>query len=235
MFVYLTTNLVNNKKYIGKYEGSESDLYIGSGKLLKRAVNKYGKHNFNRTILEKYLSKEECREGEKKWISLFDAVNSKEFYNIAAGGEGGNTFAGITGEDRVLLIAKLKGRKRAKPAKDVTSAFSVEEKKIIKVSIEEFINNNSLIGVASKGLYITPAGVFCSALVSIKHLGLKDYGTVIKRCLNNLTKVKKAHITGDSNLSINDLGKTFAETGWSFIKKEDITIEFLNNNKIIKN
>ena len=59
MFVYLTVCLVNSKSYVGKYEGPESDNYLGSGKLLKRAVQKYGKDNFTRTILERYTNKED--------------------------------------------------------------------------------------------------------------------------------------------------------------------------------
>lgn len=234
MFTYLTICLINNKKYIGKYEGKDTDNYLGSGSLLKRAIVKYGKENFERIILEKYNTKEECREGEKKWIRLFNAVESKDFYNIALGGEGGNTFAGIQGEARVLLIAKLKKRKHSSPPKNITSAFSILEQKVIKVSIEEFHKNNNLIGVASKGIYVTPFGLFCSALLAVKYSNFKDYGTIINRCTNNEVKVNKSHLFADETLSEKDLGKTFKSLGWSFIKRDKLTLEFLNNNKIIK-
>ena len=54
-FIYLTTNLVNGKIYIGKHEFSKhkkvNSTYLGSGELFKRAVKKYGKENFKRKIL----------------------------------------------------------------------------------------------------------------------------------------------------------------------------------------
>lgn len=47
-YVYLTTNLVNNKKYIGQHYGEVTDSYIGSGSILKKAIEKYGKNNFKK-------------------------------------------------------------------------------------------------------------------------------------------------------------------------------------------
>lgn len=56
-FIYLTTNLVTGEKYIGKHYGELDDSYLGSGLILKRAVTKYGKENFERDIL--YISKDD--------------------------------------------------------------------------------------------------------------------------------------------------------------------------------
>lgn len=42
-YIYITTNLTNNKKYIGKHASSKFDEnYKGSGKRLWNAINKYG-------------------------------------------------------------------------------------------------------------------------------------------------------------------------------------------------
>lgn len=97
-FIYLTTNLVTGEKYIGKHYGELDDSYLGSGLILKRAVTKYGKENFERDIL--YISKDdqENSQKEKEYIAKYDAVNRPDFYNIHEGGKGGNTIAGHSEE-----------------------------------------------------------------------------------------------------------------------------------------
>ena len=59
--VYKTTNLINGKTYIGKHSTEDlDDGYLGSGKLLLKAVRKHGKENFSREILHTCSSEEEA-------------------------------------------------------------------------------------------------------------------------------------------------------------------------------
>ena len=89
MFIYITTNIVNGKKYIGMCTRDDRN-YIGSGKLLKDAIKKYGKENFKRDIIEECCDFKTLCEREKYWIDYYDAVNSDDFYNLIDGGLGGN-------------------------------------------------------------------------------------------------------------------------------------------------
>ena len=51
--VYITTNLINGKFYIGVHETHNlNDGYLGSGKILRNSVYYHGKENFKREILE---------------------------------------------------------------------------------------------------------------------------------------------------------------------------------------
>jgi hypothetical protein len=235
MFIYLTVCKVNGKKYIGKYEGKETDRYLGSGKLLRRAIKKYGEDQFERMILEKFNSAEECREGEKKWIARFDATSDPQFYNIASGGEGGNTFQGIQGEERIKLIAKLKNRKkREKDFKGTMLAYDVETKTRIRCTIEEFYNTDTYLGNSCKGLYITPEGVFSSAKIASKYHQNLDYTSLSVRCKMPHRKVTKAHLAWDYRIALEQLGKSFEELGYRFLPLEEITLEFIKNNKIVK-
>ena len=90
MYIYKTTNKVNGKQYIGMCSRNDPN-YIGSGKLLKAAVQKYGKENFEKEVLEYCKDFETLCEKEAYWIDYYDAVNSEEFYNINKGGMGGNS------------------------------------------------------------------------------------------------------------------------------------------------
>ena len=55
-FIYITTNNINGKKYIGqkKYDKEGKwKTYLGSGIILNRAIKKYGAENFSKEIIEK--------------------------------------------------------------------------------------------------------------------------------------------------------------------------------------
>lgn len=90
MFVYQTENLKNGKKYIGVCTFN-SDSYLGSGRLLKSAIRKYGRENFKRTILEHCSTPEKVYLKEIYYINKYNAVKSKDYYNLSHGGYGGNS------------------------------------------------------------------------------------------------------------------------------------------------
>ena len=108
-FIYITTCKVNGKKYIGQKKFNRDwEDYLGSGTILKRAIKLYGEDKFERVIIDKAKDKEELDLKEIFWINFFDAVNSKEYYNIHEGGCGGNTFEGKTEEEKEIFRQKMK-------------------------------------------------------------------------------------------------------------------------------
>lgn len=89
-YIYLTTNLVNNRKYIGKQLDENKKNYLGSGIALKNAIKKYGTENFDKKIIHNNITnKKELSKLEKEYILKHNAQNSTEYYNIAPGGDGG--------------------------------------------------------------------------------------------------------------------------------------------------
>jgi group I intron endonuclease len=94
--VYKTTNLINNKIYIGKHQTENiNDTYLGSGVALENAIKRYGKQNFKKEILFIFNTEKEMNEKEKELVTeTFIATNKT--YNMGVGGEGGSHFKGKT-------------------------------------------------------------------------------------------------------------------------------------------
>lgn len=119
--VYVTVNKINGKKYIGQHKcKTENDSYIGSGKTIKRAIEKYGCENFERHTLYKGESPEELDKMEIAFISAFRATEREDYYNIA---EGGLTSRTMKGENNPFYgkrgpLSLHYGRKRSAETKE---------------------------------------------------------------------------------------------------------------------
>ena len=87
-YFYKITNLINKKFYYGVHSTNNlNDDYMGSGKLFKRAVGKYGKENFVKEVLFIFDTAEEMFAKEKEIVNkLF--IESNNTYNIMEGGRG---------------------------------------------------------------------------------------------------------------------------------------------------
>jgi group I intron endonuclease len=104
MIIYKTTNTINGKFYIGQ-DSNNNPKYLGSGILLNKAIEKYGREYFIKEVLEVCSTKGQLNEREKYWIH---ELNAKELgYNLADGGFGGNTY---TEETRERVSKLLTGR-----------------------------------------------------------------------------------------------------------------------------
>lgn len=139
-YVYLTTNLINNKKYIGKRAKSEfDDSYLGSGKLLKRALRKYGKINFKCEVLKWCSSLTELNESEKYFIKKFNAQERNDFYNISSGGDWGDITRGMSNKEYEEWKRKISpiGRKHSDETKEKISRAHMG-KKYSPETIEKF-------------------------------------------------------------------------------------------------
>ena len=88
-YIYLTTNKINGKKYIGRHKATEFEghKYLGSGVALKRAIKKYGVDNFEIEMLESVnTSYDDLVIKEQEYIARHDAVNDTLYYNNSYGG-----------------------------------------------------------------------------------------------------------------------------------------------------
>jgi hypothetical protein len=84
-FIYKTTCLIDGKYYIGQHCGDENDGYLGSGISLKKHIEKHGKENFKREILEYAADRIELDELERKYVSPGE-VRDRQCLNRTLGG-----------------------------------------------------------------------------------------------------------------------------------------------------
>ena len=109
-YVYLITNIINEKKYIGSSRKPQIDEnYYGSGKAIKDALKKYGKNNFTRDIL--WQGEGDARDIESQWLEHFNASTNPQFYNMTNDARGN----GLHKEETKRTVSeKLTGRKFSK-------------------------------------------------------------------------------------------------------------------------
>jgi len=91
--IYKVTNTVNNKFYIGMHKTINlDDGYMGSGKLITRAIKKHGIENFIKEILHIFDNEDDMKNKEKELVVL-----SEMSYNLCEGGKGGWSYVNSNG------------------------------------------------------------------------------------------------------------------------------------------
>lgn len=169
--IYLTTNIVNNKKYIGKQQDSLKKNYLGSGTAIKKAIKKYGRDNFEKVIIiDSIYCPDMLAYLEEYYINLYDAVNSEEYYNIAKGGFGGGNLGKKMSDEaksNMSKASKIRGASfeyKQKISKlHLGRRYSEEHKAKLKVAHKNQTNLNLAKPVAQ----YTLAGEFIKEFPSI--------------------------------------------------------------------
>jgi hypothetical protein len=90
IILYETKSIINDKTkiYVGVHETNNlNNGYLGSGKLIKRAIKCHGKEYFTRTTLEVFQTKKAAYEREAIIVNK-DFLARDDVYNICEGGGG---------------------------------------------------------------------------------------------------------------------------------------------------
>ena len=93
--IYIITNLVNNKVYVGqtsnirkRFSDYNGTKYLTSDRPVYKAIKKYGQDNFTFEIAKLVSTKYELDKYEKIFIQKYNSSNPKYGYNIGKGGGG---------------------------------------------------------------------------------------------------------------------------------------------------
>lgn len=144
MVIYKTTNLVNGKIYIGQ-DSKNNPEYLGSGKIIKRAIKKYGKENFKKEILEVCANQTELDIKEKYWIQELNTINQDIGYNVSFGGQTG-WYKGLKHTEETKRIYSL--TRKGKLIGDKNGMYGKQHTEETKKKISESLSgeNNSFFG-----------------------------------------------------------------------------------------
>lgn len=108
MFYYYLYEIRNNLTghiYVGVHKTKNmNDGYMGSGKLIKRVLAKYGVENFTKTILETFSNSHDMYTREKEIVTQ-EFLARDDVYNLSRGGHGGWDYIhenGLTNKNKSL-------------------------------------------------------------------------------------------------------------------------------------
>ena len=227
-FIYITTNMMNGKRYIGQKKFCNGwQSYLGSGILLIKAMNKYGKENFYRDIVAIAYSKSELNELEKEFIDNYNATDRKKYYNITKGGEGA---LGMCGELNGMYgkhhseESKLKIKKANSGEKNYFYGKHHTEESRIKISTAKKGKNTGIHNPRSKKIICIDNNEIFDSISSVKNkygysksaisaccrnkvntsynkvwMFLDEYNQMKKDVVNNIYMQRKRGINGNNN------------------------------------
>ena len=220
--VYMYTNKVNGKKYVGQavdfnkrhkshIHQSYNENHIAYNAPFHRAIRKYGIENFEVKILKENLQTQ-CLLNfyESYYIDKFNSLAKDNGYNISSGGSNGNPYAGKTDEEmkecRKRMSEAQKGLQAGEKNPMYGKHFSEESKQKMR---ETFLShykkeNNPMYGVHRYGLEAPGLGQLVTRydlnmqLIDIKYNF--EYGKIgfnkgkISECCKGIRKKHKGFI-----------------------------------------
>lgn len=172
--IYKITNQIDGKFYIGTHKTKNlNDSYMGSGKYLRYAQDKYGIDSFTKEILFVYSTAAEMYAKEAELVNE-EFIATENTYNLKVGGHGGWDYINADVEARVN-----KNRLARKKAEESGASKKALEH-FAKVR-EEYNKNPSLCGFCNEPLdFLRRKSKFCGRSCSAKH--------------NNTTRVLKRNL-----------------------------------------
>lgn len=219
-FVYETVNLVNGKKYIGKRVYNKGwEKYLGSGQILKLAIKKYGRENFQRVILKECSSAQELEEAERFYIALYGAVEDPNYYNLAEGGTGGRTTKA--------------GLNHPKSNKRLICAYHIGDNIIYEFYTQRYAQD--LIGVDQRDISNCLTGVQTSARGYIFYYKDEGMPEIPMRLLTKIAYFKGEEIEFQGNQELSNKIGVNPSTIGNIVRgktkrsKDGLTIKFKDN------
>ena len=109
-YLYQITNKVNGKIYVGVHKTRNlDDGYMGSGRIIRSAIQKHGLSNFSKVILETFENAEAMYAREKEVVNE-EFLLREDTYNLRRGGNGGFDYINkIVSKEQKAKFGKMGG------------------------------------------------------------------------------------------------------------------------------
>lgn len=153
--IYLYTNKINNKKYVGQVNSNTKNLYkrhlehMRNNLLIDNKLREYGEENFSLEIIHIAETLEELNYFEEFYIKYYDTLaKNNKGYNIAIGGHHkGNTLAGMSQEEKDLIFKDKERCKKISETQKRTKRSEESNEKRRKTLLEQRENKEAIINV----------------------------------------------------------------------------------------
>jgi group I intron endonuclease len=131
-YVYIITNNILNKQYVGSkicyHKNLEEDGYMGSSKHLKKDYQIFGLKNFSKKILEYYENPKDMLNGESAYMHQYNTFSPNGYNRFDPKTKNGFHMAGIHPSEET----KLKWKNRIPWNKDLKQSAEVIENRVKK-------------------------------------------------------------------------------------------------------
>lgn len=131
--LYIHTNKINNKMYIGitqqfpAYKRWKNGMGYKKSPRFFNAIVKYGWDNFNHQVIYDNLQKEEAEKLEKEYIKKYNTTNELYGYNMLKGGG----ITSLTELTKYKIRIKAIGRKHSQETKHKMSIAHIGKQKCL--------------------------------------------------------------------------------------------------------
>ena len=138
--IYKITNKINGKFYIGMHKTLNlDDGYMGSGKLIKRAIQKHGIKNFTKVILHIFDNEEDMKNKEKELV-----VINEMSYNLCDGGHGGFGYINKNNLSKINRLSFKSEQKRKKSLSIYKSNQLLNDEEKIKMKNISYLGRQAI-------------------------------------------------------------------------------------------
>ena len=227
-FIYKTTNLLTGRYYIGMHSTDNlEDGYLGSGKRLRHSVNKYGKENHKREILEFFDSREELAKRETEIVNL-NEILKENCINLKVCGHGGGKIWSSEHQKILTITGNQAFKNKLLTDSNFRNSFSLKCKENTEKAISEGKINFWKIGLRYDWTNKSHSDITKLKIGNsnkIAQLGEKNsqFGTiwVTKKFVNK--KIKPSELVD------------YESDGWVRGKFTNINGELVKNSKLCEN